>query len=207
MVQLPGGVVVVGPYVADPAHLGSREVWLGPYAIDREARPGVTRSTCRVRKARLATEAELEHALRDGAVTRGAGAELTATIATPADAEALANVEGAGFYEVLLDGPMRLVLRFPGEQSEAAVLGRCVTGPEAPRRARKLKAAVALDRGRGATWTQAESFFALGDRPPAPRKLAKGETVYVVHEEGGFAFVALLPEGEPQGWVRSDAVK
>ena len=205
MARIAGGVVTVGGYEKDLAAWGRREVYLAPYWLDRDAGPVVDAAACRARKGRLPTVAELEHALREGKVNAGAGAERTATIATPADAEELAAVEGVGFFEALLDGPTRIVLHMPGEKSEAVTVARCVIsdGAAAARPAKKLSIATTPRRGRGENWAPVEMFFGVGDKLSAPRKLDLGAPLFVVRRDGAWTLVAQFAESDPIGWVPS----
>lgn len=199
--RVEGGVVTLGDYQKDPAHWGRREAWLAPYLIDRTANPGS--GDCRPRRGRIPTLAELEHALRSGAAVPATAPEQTSTLAIPEDAEALAEIEGVGFYDVLLGGLTRVLLEAPDPDRQAP--WRCVVpAPVANLALRVLRDATEARRGRGEHWPVATGFFALGaaDRPPPPRKLGKGMEVALVHQDGAWSLVARAPAGEDLfGWV------
>jgi hypothetical protein len=204
MVKVPGGLVTLGPYDDDPASWGRREVWLAPYDIPKTATAGATDESCRKKNGRLASVIELEHALRAGLIQPAPGVEITSTVSIPEDAEQLAETEGVGFYQTRLSGMNRAQLRFPMEEADK-LYGRCVPILSAPAEnpVRKLTAKTVVRRGRGEQWAPAMAFFAIGSKAPAPRTLAKGSEVSVLHADGAWSLVAHSGGDDPWGWVPS----
>ena len=207
MVRVPGGVVSLGPYLDDPAGLGEREVFLRPYFIDRTARAEASLETFAARGGRFPNAAELEHALRLHLVQPAMGVEQTSSFVSPVDAEAVAAIEGVGSYALLLAGTSRMVLAPLGSfvahgrsaMALGAEVGRAV--------AKVVRVGAAIRRGRGESWPSATSFTALGERTdaaPPVMQIEAGERCFVLHEEGGWAFVARFGRGEGVGWLPSE---
>lgn len=201
--RFAGGIVTLGEYKEDKPEWGRREVYLAPFTIDAKASKGLTPDACQARGGRIATAAELEHALRAKLVERDPGRERTESVAIPRDSDALVNAEGVGFYPVILDGPEQILV--VSAEEEKGLPARCVipaAEPPAPTPKMLIRDAEPR-RGRGPEWAKVTGFYAIGEpRAVPPLRLKRGTEVGVVHESGAWSFISEQPENhDAVGWV------